>query len=66
MLEHTEYRHIWERLDKAKDDEVIENGIDTILHVSVPKAIENQLSQGKPPEAQKGSRWIIKARRNPP
>ena len=60
LLEHIEYRHIWERLDEAKDDEVVENGVHTILHVAMHAAIENQMSQDNTPEVQKAIEGLLK------
>ena len=60
MLEHSEYHHVWERLDKMKGDEVIENGVNTIMHVTMHTAMENQLEQNTPPETQKALDGLLK------
>lgn len=60
MLEHPEYHHIWDKLDHIKDSEIVENGVHTLLHISMHTVIENQLAQNTPPEVQKTLDALVK------
>lgn len=60
MLEHSEYHSIWDRLDHIKDSEVVQNGVHSLLHISMHTVIENQLAQNTPPEIQKALDALLK------
>jgi predicted secreted Zn-dependent protease len=60
MLEHTEYHHIWDKLDHIKDSEIVENGVHTTLHITMHTVVENQLAQNTPPEVQKALDSLVK------
>ena len=53
MQEHVEYHKVWERLDKFSDDELVLDGVNPILHISMHSIIEQQLEQNDPPEVRK-------------
>ena len=53
MQEHVEYKDVWERLDKFGGGELVVNGVNPIMHISMHSVIENQLEQNNPPEVRK-------------
>ena len=60
MQEHTEYNDVWERLDEIGADELVVDGVNPILHVSMHSIIENQLEQNAPPEVRKALDGLLK------
>ncbi len=60
MQEHVEYIDVWERLDELGADELLVNGANPIMHVSMHSVIENQLEQNAPPEVQKALDGLLK------
>lgn len=60
MKEHTEYLDVWERLEEFGESEIVVNGVNPILHVSMHSAIENQLEQNTPPEVRKALDGLLK------
>lgn len=60
MKEHTEYFDVWERLENFGENEIVVDGVNPILHVSMHSVIENQLEQNTPPEARKALTALLK------
>lgn len=60
MQEHVEYADVWERLDEFGGDELVVDGVNPIMHVSMHSVIENQLEQNAPPEVRKALDTLIK------
>lgn len=60
MQEHVEYVDIWERLDKLGGDELVVNGVNPIMHISMHSVIENQIEQNDPPEVRKALDSLLK------
>lgn len=60
MLEHSEYHHIWDKLDRIKDSEIVEDGVHTTLHITMHTVIENQLAENTPPEVKKALNVLVK------
>ncbi len=60
MREHTEYHKVWERLDEIGGDELVVDGVNPILHISVHCIIENQLEQNTPSEVRKALDALLK------
>jgi hypothetical protein len=60
MQEHVEYHDAWERLKQFKADEILVNGANPIMHVSMHSVIENQLEQNTPPEVKKALDGLLK------
>ena len=50
MVEHLEYAHLWDRLDRLADSEITADGTNPILHVTMHAAIESQIAGGEPPQ----------------
>ena len=50
MAEHSEYAHLWDRLDRRSDAEITKDGANPILHITMHAAIESQIAGGEPPE----------------
>lgn len=51
MAVHSEYAHLWDRLDRLSDAEITKDGGNPVLHVMLHTATENQIARGDPPEA---------------
>jgi hypothetical protein len=49
LREHPEYYEIWDQVDELSDEELIQDGVDPILHVTIHQTIENQLAAKEPP-----------------
>ena len=60
MQEHGEYVDVWERLDELGGDELLVNGVNPIMHVSMHSVIENQLAQNTPLEVRKALDALLK------
>ncbi len=60
MQEHVEYHKVWEQLDKLSGDELVVDGVNPIMHVSMHSVIENQLEQNTPPEVRKALDGLLK------
>jgi hypothetical protein len=60
MQEHTEYADAWERLDELGGDELVMDGVNPIMHISMHSVIENQLQQNTPPEVRKALDGLLK------
>lgn len=60
MQEHIEYQDVWEHLDESGGNEIVVDGVNPILHVSMHGVIENQLKQNTPPEVRKALDSLIK------
>lgn len=60
MQEHFEYVDVWERLDELGGQEVVINGVNPIMHISMRGVIENQLAQNTPPEVRKALDRLLK------
>ena len=50
MVEHSEYAHLWDRLDQLSDAEITKDGTNPILHITMHAAVESQIAGGEPPE----------------
>ena len=50
MAEHSEYAHLWDRLDRLSDAEITKGGANPILHITMHAAVESQIAGGQPPE----------------
>jgi hypothetical protein len=44
LREHPEYYGVWDRVDELSDEELIQDGVNPILHVTIHQTIENQLA----------------------
>lgn len=60
MQEHAEYIDTWEQLDEFGGDELLVNGVNPIMHVSMHSIIENQVEQNTPPEVRKALDGLLK------
>jgi predicted secreted Zn-dependent protease len=60
MQKHVEYHKVWERLDEMSGDDLVIDGVNPILHISMHSVIENQLEQNNPPEVQKALDDLLK------
>lgn len=60
MQEHIEYHKVWEKLDEIGGEELVVDGVNPILHISMHSIIENQLEQKDPPEARKALDGLLK------
>jgi hypothetical protein len=49
LQEHPEYYEIWDRVDELSEEELIQDGVNPILHVTIHQTIENQLAAKDPP-----------------
>jgi hypothetical protein len=49
LQEHPEYYEIWDRLDELSEEELIQDEVDPILHVTIHQIVENQLAAKDPP-----------------
>jgi len=49
LREHPEYYEVWDRVDELSDEELIQDGVNPILHVTIHQTIENQLAAKDPP-----------------
>ncbi|PKO21962.1 MAG: hypothetical protein CVU38_11815 [Chloroflexi bacterium HGW-Chloroflexi-1] len=50
MAAHSEYAHLWGRLDHLTDAEITADGANPILHVTMHAVVESQIVGGDPPE----------------
>ena len=60
MQEHVEYRQVWERLNEIGGEELMIDGANPIMHISMHSVIENQLEQNTPPEVRKALDTLLK------
>ena len=51
MAEHSEYAHLWDRLDRLTDAEPTVDGTNPLLHITTHQVIENQIAAGDPPKS---------------
>jgi hypothetical protein len=49
MREHTEWQHVWNRLDKISDTQLEEDGVNPVMHLVVHEAVLNQINGDLPP-----------------
>jgi hypothetical protein len=49
LWEHPEYYEVWDQVDELSDDELIQDGVNPILHVTIHQTVENQLAAKDPP-----------------
>jgi hypothetical protein len=49
LREHPEYYEIWDQVDELSDEQLIQDGVNPILHVTIHQTIENQLAAKEPP-----------------
>ena len=49
LREHPEYYWIWDRVDELSEEELIQDGVNPILHVTIHQTVENQLAAKDPP-----------------
>lgn len=49
LREHPEYYGVWDQVDELSDEEVIQDGVNPILHVTIHQTVENQLAAKDPP-----------------
>lgn len=49
LQEHPEYYEVWDRVDVLSDEELIQDGVNPILHVTIHQTVENQLAAKDPP-----------------
>ena len=49
LREHPEYYGVWDRVDELSDEELIQDGVNPILHVTIHQTVENQLAAKDPP-----------------
>jgi hypothetical protein len=62
MAEHSEYAHLWDRLDRLSDAEITKDGTNPILHITMHAAVESQIAGGEPPETDRPrQRWSAAA-----
>jgi hypothetical protein len=49
LQEHPEYYDLWDQVDELSEEELIQDGVNPILHVTIHQTIENQLAARNPP-----------------
>jgi hypothetical protein len=49
LREHPEYYWVWDQVDELSDEELIQDGVNPILHVTIHQTVENQLAAKDPP-----------------
>ncbi len=49
LREHPEYYEVWDRVDELSGEELIQDGVNPILHVTFHQIVENQLAAKDPP-----------------
>jgi len=49
LREHPEYYWVWDQVDELSDEELIQDGVNPILHVTIHHTVENQLAAKDPP-----------------
>lgn len=59
MCEHPEDADIWDELDTLSDGEIIRDGVNTLLHISMHSMVENQLAQNTLPEVPKAMNSLL-------
>jgi hypothetical protein len=52
MREHAEWHHVWDRLDQISDAQVVQDGVNPVMHVVVHQTILNQINGALPPVAE--------------
>ncbi len=52
MREHTEWHHIWNRLDEISDAQLEQDGVNPVMHLVVHETILNQIHGALPPVAE--------------
>ena len=50
MRDHPEYHDLWDTIDYVVDREVVIDGVNPFLHVTMHHTIESQFREGNPPE----------------
>lgn len=60
MQEHSEYEKLWEHLDKVGNGELVVDGVNPVMHVTMHSVIENQLEQNTPLEVRKALDGLLK------
>ena len=50
MAEHSQYAHLWNRLDQLTDAEITADGTNPLMHIMLHTTIADQLAGGEPPE----------------
>jgi len=49
LREHSEYYEVWDQVDELSDEELVQDGVNPILHVIIHQTVENQLAAKDPP-----------------
>jgi len=49
LREHPEYYEVWDQVDELSDEELVQDGVNPILHVIIHQTVENQLAAKDPP-----------------
>ena len=44
LREHPEYYRVWDQADELSDEELIQDGVNPVLHVTIHQIVENQLA----------------------
>jgi hypothetical protein len=50
MREHPEYGEVWDHLNELSDEEIEQDGVNPILHVTIHSTVENQIADDNPKE----------------
>ncbi|HEX9018155.1 MAG TPA: DUF1841 family protein [Anaerolineaceae bacterium] len=59
MERHLQYGKIWDRLDEATDDDVLQGGVNVVLHVLFHQMVENQIAEDDPPAVRQVMRVLL-------
>jgi len=59
LLEHPEHAGLWDRLTEASEDDVVQDGVNLVLHVTLHGAVENQLAEDNPPAVRQVLRQLL-------
>jgi hypothetical protein len=49
MREHTEWHHVWNRLDKISDAQLEKDGVNPVMHLMIHQTVLNQIKGDLPP-----------------
>ncbi len=60
MLDHTEYWDVWDHLLEKGDEEILVDGVNPLVHVTVHSTIENQIAAGDPPCVRHALRRLLR------
>lgn len=60
MRQHTQYHKLWDRLDKLEEAELIQDGVDPLLHVQMHAMVEAQRVEKDPPEVEAAIRALLR------